>query len=42
MYITSGLPYFSDHKGKPGEILKLTIKSNEAKEGIAKVEDPTQ
>jgi predicted MPP superfamily phosphohydrolase len=41
MYITSGLPYFTDQKGKPGEILKLTIKSNEEKEGIAKVEDPT-
>ncbi|MHC4206914.1 MAG: metallophosphoesterase [Planctomycetota bacterium] len=35
MYITSGLPYFADQKGKPGEILKLTIKSNEEKEGIA-------
>jgi predicted MPP superfamily phosphohydrolase len=42
MYITSGLPYFSDQQGKPGEIFKLTIKSNEEKEGMARVEDPTQ
>jgi predicted MPP superfamily phosphohydrolase len=42
MYITSGLPYFADQQGKRGEILKLTIKSNEEKEGITKVEEPTQ
>jgi predicted MPP superfamily phosphohydrolase len=39
MYITTGLPYFEDPKGKRGEILKLTIKSNKEKEGLAKVED---
>ena len=38
MYVTSGLPYFADQKGKPGEILRLTIKPNEEKEAIAKVE----
>jgi hypothetical protein len=42
MYITSGLPYFADQKGKPGEILRLTIKSNESKEGMAKVEYPKE
>ncbi len=41
MYITSGLPYFADQKGKPGEILKLTIKPDEASEGVAGVEYPT-
>ena len=42
MYITTGLPYFEDPKGMPGEILKLTIKSNEDKEGMARVEDSAQ
>jgi predicted MPP superfamily phosphohydrolase len=40
MYITSGLPYFADQKGKPGEILRLTIKHNKEKEGIARIEYP--
>jgi len=42
MYVTTGLPYFADHKGQPGEILRLTIKPNEAKEGIARIEYPTE
>jgi predicted MPP superfamily phosphohydrolase len=41
MYITTGLPYFTDQQGKQGEILKLTIKSNKEKEGMARVEEPT-
>jgi predicted MPP superfamily phosphohydrolase len=41
MYITTGLPYFEDSKGKRGEILKLTIKSKEEKEGLARIEDST-
>lgn len=39
MYITSGLPYFTVQHGKTGEILKLTIKPNKAKDDMAKVED---
>jgi predicted MPP superfamily phosphohydrolase len=39
MYVTSGLPYFADQKGRPGEILRLTIKPSNEKEGIARVED---
>lgn len=42
MYITSGIPYFTDQHGKPGQILKLTLKSSEEKDAIAKVEDQTQ
>ena len=42
MYITTGLPYFTDAKGETGEILKLTIKSNKEKDGMARVEFPTQ
>jgi len=42
MYITSGLPYFTNPKGKTGEILKLILKSNEDKESVARVEVPTQ
>lgn len=38
MYITTGLPYFTVQHGKTGEILKLIIKCNEAKDGMAKVE----
>jgi predicted MPP superfamily phosphohydrolase len=41
MYITTGLPYFTNPKGKTGEILKLTLKSNKEKEGMARVEEPT-
>lgn len=41
MYITTGLPYFTEQKGKRGEVLKLTIKSNEKKENMARVEEPT-
>jgi len=42
MYITSGLPYFTGQQGKPGEILRLNMKSSEEKEGMARVETPTQ
>jgi predicted MPP superfamily phosphohydrolase len=42
MYITSGLPYFTIQPGKPGEILRLTIKPGKEKEGMAKVENPSQ
>lgn len=42
MYITSGLPYFTDHLGQQGEILRLTIKPNKDKEGIARVEYPAK
>lgn len=42
MYIISGLPYFAVQHGNPGEILKLTIKPDKEKEGIAKVEGPIQ
>ena len=42
MYITSGLPYFTIQQNKPGEILRLTIKPNEAKEGVVRVESQTQ
>jgi predicted MPP superfamily phosphohydrolase len=41
MYITTGLPYFTNPKGKTGEILKLTIKSNKEKKCTARVEIPT-
>jgi predicted MPP superfamily phosphohydrolase len=39
MYIISGLPYFATQHGRTGEILRLTIKPNKEKEGIARVED---
>jgi len=39
MYITTGLPYFTNPKGKRGEILKLILKTNKEKEGLARVED---
>jgi predicted MPP superfamily phosphohydrolase len=42
MYITSGLPYFAAQHGKPGEILRLTIKPGKEKEGVARVEPSTQ
>jgi predicted MPP superfamily phosphohydrolase len=42
MYITSGLPYFSLQHGKPGEILRLTLKPNKDKEGTISVEDSIQ
>jgi len=42
MYITSGVPYFTEQQGRPGEILKLTMKSSEGKGDVAKVEDLTQ
>jgi predicted MPP superfamily phosphohydrolase len=42
MYIISGLPYFTVQHGRPGEILRLTIRQNKAKEGMAEVEDSTQ
>jgi predicted MPP superfamily phosphohydrolase len=42
MYITSGLPYFEDQPGKPGEILRLTIRPSKEKEGMARVEEPSQ
>jgi predicted MPP superfamily phosphohydrolase len=42
MYVTSGLPYFSDCHGREGEILRLTIKPDQAKQGMAKVEVPAQ
>jgi len=38
MYVTSGLPYFADYRGQPGEILRLTVRPAEAKEGTAQVE----
>jgi predicted MPP superfamily phosphohydrolase len=42
MYITTGLPYFTNPNGKRGEILKLTVKTNEEKKSIVRVEVPTQ
>jgi predicted MPP superfamily phosphohydrolase len=39
MYVTSGLPYIAEHKGKPGEILRLTLKPNEDKESTIRIED---
>ncbi|MBN2592088.1 MAG: metallophosphoesterase [Sedimentisphaerales bacterium] len=42
MYVTSGLPYFAAQHGKPGEILRLTIKPNKEKEGIVMIEYPMQ
>lgn len=42
MYVTSGLPYFAAQHGKPGEILRLTIKPGKEKEGVARVEASTQ
>jgi predicted MPP superfamily phosphohydrolase len=42
MYVTSGLPYFAEQKRKPGEILRLTIKPDQAKDGTAKIEDQAQ
>ncbi|OHB81583.1 MAG: hypothetical protein A2Z38_12650 [Planctomycetes bacterium RBG_19FT_COMBO_48_8] len=41
MYVISGLPYFANHQGKQGEILRLTIKPDKEKEGTAGIEDPT-
>jgi len=37
MYVTTGLPYFADYHGRPGEILKLTVRPTEATEGTAHV-----
>jgi predicted MPP superfamily phosphohydrolase len=42
MYITPGLPYVAEHKGKPGEILRLTLKPNQDKEGTIRIEDSMQ
>jgi predicted MPP superfamily phosphohydrolase len=39
MYITPGLPYVAEHKGKAGEILRLTIKPNKDKESAIRIED---
>ena len=39
LFITTGLPYVAEHKGKPGEILRLTLKPNEDKESTIRIED---
>jgi predicted MPP superfamily phosphohydrolase len=42
LYITTGLPYVAEQKGKRGELLRLTIKPNKDKESTIKVEDSIQ
>jgi predicted MPP superfamily phosphohydrolase len=42
IYITTGLPYVAEHRGKRGEILRLTIKPNKDKEGAIRVKDSIQ
>jgi predicted MPP superfamily phosphohydrolase len=42
LFITTGLPYVAEHKGKRGEILRLTIKPNKDNEGAIKIEDLMQ
>jgi predicted MPP superfamily phosphohydrolase len=42
MYITPGLPYVAEHRGKPGEILRLTLKPSEDKHSTIRIEDSMQ